>query len=373
VSLNIIEKPLFGTISAYLCDGQSSIALSGPPFTHPTLPNAAHYVGSTSPKASPSHYINAIQALVHTYKLHFQTPIDCDSVTAEDRISDTIPLVVNTMGWTKGLGIELARKIEEIVNATDIFEFSNSAKLIGRTSRLSSSMPSNNKTHHLEPISPSVLSPKYTAADYRTLAILSYFFAVFPSRPGNELVQVSATSWDTSLPLCAHPPYEVDWSAALDKVILVGAGAEDVVHEEIERVLNAAVVALVACAPGAAIFDEEGHSPPQDVLPYSQGHSPPPPSSSTCHGLALIRGVSPKSTHFHLLTPLPAHLLAKCRVFVKGELELPIWGFLDHKGINGEVAGVEEGKVPYLQWGKAQGIGSERRKIRRNLMRKSQI
>lgn len=76
----------------------------------------------------------------------------------------------------------------------------------------------------------------------------------------------------------------------------------------------------------------------------------------------------------HLITPLPPHLLQSGRVFVKGELELPIWGMLDFRSIdNGDVAGVERSRVPYLKWGKSEAAGGERRRIRRNLMRKGQV
>jgi polynucleotide 5'-hydroxyl-kinase GRC3/NOL9 len=57
---------------------------------------------------------------------------------------------------------------------------------------------------------------------------------------------------------------------------------------------------------------------------------------------------------------------------VKGELELPVWGMLDFKERD-TIAGIEKSKVPYLQWGKGEGIGGERRRVRRNLMRKGQL
>ena len=38
--------------------------------------------------------------------------------------------------------------------------------------------------------------------------------------------------------------------------------------------------------------------------------------------------------------------------------------------MNGRVAW---GRVPYLQWGKDDGAGAQRRLVRRNLMRKAQI
>jgi polynucleotide 5'-hydroxyl-kinase GRC3/NOL9 len=75
----------------------------------------------------------------------------------------------------------------------------------------------------------------------------------------------------------------------------------------------------------------------------------------------------------HILTPVPPAVLTRCRIIVKGELELPIWGMLDFRDANEGVAGVEKGWVPYLQWGKGEGLGGERRRVRRNLMRKAQM
>ena len=68
-------------------------------------------------------------------------------------------------------------------------------------------------------------------------------------------------------------------------------------------------------------------------------------------------------------------------MLVKGELELPIWGMLDFRTFFkngqeiGDVVGVEPENVPYLQWGKGSQrvLGAEKRKIRRNLMRRGQL
>ncbi|TFY80906.1 hypothetical protein EWM64_g3107, partial [Hericium alpestre] len=108
VALTLLSQPLFG-----------------PPFTHPTLPLAAHYVGAASPRSSPSHYLKSIEALVRTYEDTNATTILTDEHDDEPdtRIADSIPLVVNTMGWTKGLGADLNRRIEEAINPTDIVEF----------------------------------------------------------------------------------------------------------------------------------------------------------------------------------------------------------------------------------------------------------
>jgi len=72
-------------------------------------------------------------------------------------------------------------------------------------------------------------------------------------------------------------------------------------------------------------------------------------------------------------------MLADARVLVKGDIELPIWGMLDFRqlcdnGDIGTIAGVERGKVPYLQWGRSSkgAIGADKRRVRKNLMRRGQ-
>jgi len=227
------------------------------------------------------------------------------------------------------------------------------------------------KIYNLEPITTSVLVTNWSAADHRTITLLSYFHAVFSSSASEEMSQLTATEWNTSLPLCAQPPYEVDCSKAFDKVILSGAGYEDVVPTEIWRVLNGAVVGLVSYEPGTV--DIETDNSGEGRIPYTQGLSAPAPVSSRCHGLALIRSMSSTGPQAHLLTPLPASYFGKSRILVKGEIELPVWGMLDYRGDGDDVAGVEKGKVPYLQWGKGEGAGGERRRVRRNLMRRAQL
>ncbi|THH10562.1 hypothetical protein EW146_g8330 [Bondarzewia mesenterica] len=374
VALIVVDRPIFG-----------------PPFTHPTLPHQAHYIGSTSPRSSPSHYLNAIRSLVQIYRLDIQYAASLvdeqgDADAQDERIADVIPLVVNTMGWTKGLGADLTRQLKEIMEPTDIFEIDAVAVDPGWSSFVAAppsnpvsthaTLPAsgNPRIHVLEPVS-SALTTRFTAADHRTLSILSYLHADFSSASSSSgaLVQGSASAWNTALPLCAQIPYEIDWNIAVDRVFLIGAGTEDVVPSEVLRVLNGAIVALVRteldmdpdALPTARNTDTVD-------LPYTQGSPPPDPSNSTTLGLALIRAVSSSPARLQLLTPLPPQLLGQCRVLVKGEMELPVWGMLDFR-LEGSVADVERGSVPYLRWGKGEGVGGERRRIRRNLMRRGQM
>lgn len=369
---------------------------AGPPFTHPSLPYRAHYIGSTSPRASPSHYLHAIQSLLEAYKLdlQFSVPID-EPLPGDERIYDAIPLVVNTMGWTKGLGADLNARIEEFVEPSHAFEIDGAeergwpapiqSQHAPQVSAIMLSMQTSvRRCIKVEAVQTEMTNTYHTATDHRHLNILSYFHAVFPELPtslssGPVLMQITATSWDTSLPLCARYPYEVDCTQAFDRVYLIGSGYEDVVPSELTRVLNGAIVGLVSGGPPNT-FARSTQSTFLETssLSYTPAESPPDPAVAMCHGLALIRGIplslNPRSPHMHILTPLPTGLLAQTRVIVKGEMELPIWGMLDFREDDeGRVAGVEKGHVPYLQWGKGEGIGGEKRRVRRNLMRKGQM
>lgn len=350
IALSVIERPVFG-----------------PPFTHPALPYQAHYVGAHNPRSSPSCYLRAIQALVEVYRfdLQFATSlVDIEDDEEDGRIADVIPLIVNTMGWTKGLGVDLARQIEESVQPSIIFSF-------GAFPSDDGAEPGGPQVHTLEPVA---ASQRFTPSDHRALSLLSYFHAVYPDpiHP-TSLPQTIASRWSTDLPLCAQPPYELTSHLALDHIVLAGAGAEDVVRAELGRVLAGALVALVSSSPPAPSLPEtlEG-----DEELYTPGSPPPDPASSTCLGLALVRGVSSDASKIQLLTPVPPEMLANARVLVMGELQLPVWGWLDFRSGGGGAEGVVGPgvvDVPFLRWGRSAGTGGERRRVRRNIMRRAQL
>ncbi|KAF8590264.1 hypothetical protein K439DRAFT_1612063 [Ramaria rubella] len=152
-----------------------------------------------------------------------------------------IPLVVNTQGWIKGLGGDFLRKIEEIVEATDIFDMDVQAGAFPR--QLERAQPASARLYTIRPILNSPLAAYYTPADYRSLSILSYFHCHFPSR-GDDGVR----AWTTDLPLCTRQPWEVNCLEAIDLIVLFGAGFEDVVPEELDRAIHCGVVALVCDA-----------------------------------------------------------------------------------------------------------------------------
>ncbi|GJJ07824.1 hypothetical protein Clacol_002029 [Clathrus columnatus] len=342
VSLHVLSMPVFG-----------------PSFTHPTIPFRAHYVGSSTPRSSPSQYLSFLRALLETYRTEIQNSYE-NLADGDNRIGSIVPLVVNTQGWIKGLGADLLQKIEEIVVPTAIFNFEGSQSSLGHSQQSA-------EVYYIQPILPSPSTQYFTATNRRTFAILSYFHAIFDENENVNNGQV--IRWNTELPLCSYRPWEVSLKKGIDKIILTGAGFEDVLPDELHHAINCALVGLVC---------DEQSSDELDEPYYTQGGSLPSPSYSRCVGLALVRGLDLQKGKLHLLTPLPPKFLQSCRILVKGELEIPVWGMIDFRDKkNNGVAGASWGKVPYLQMGHGEAgvniIGAAKRRVRRNLMRKNQI
>lgn len=265
----------------------------------------------------------------------------------------------------------------------------------------------------LDPIHTGILAARYSNSDWRAVSMMSYFYASFcesrlpmslsffnvQSINLAELCHASEVTWNTELPLRAQQAYAVDIRPAFDRVVLIGPGHEDVVPPELGRILNGAVVAMVHDPLGTVPRYSENEKHHQDCLEdiyevtdgmrllmrmYKQGGPLPDPQSSCCIGLALIRGVSPalfpdvplhpqkilQSSSYppeiHMLTPIPSPLLGLGRCLVKGQLELPIYGMLDH--CHGML--VEEDCLPYLTWAPLRGLGADRTRFRRNISRK---
>jgi hypothetical protein len=126
-------------------------------------------------------------------------------------------------------GAVLSRRIEEFVQPSDIFSF--------ETSPFNGTVePEGPLVHTLNPITP---PQRFTPSDHRALSLLFYFHAVSPDpiQP-TPLGQTTASRWNTNPPFCAHPPYEVTSSVALDLIVLTGAGAKDAVRTGLGRVCS---------------------------------------------------------------------------------------------------------------------------------------
>lgn len=487
---------------------------TGPPDGTPVIVRSV-YLGSTTPKDEVELWIDGARALWEGYRelrsrhgdaMDFEVD-DEDENGGEDsqgegeaeenlddrrvrrkmrsRSTTSVPLVINTMGWTNGLGADLTRKIEEEFGLSDIFAFSSHSHQHEEEGGDRRHRHRHHQHHHgfgafenqqhsngfddynfnnegtshdvrLYDLLPAAQTQpegmegglgavgkgRWTSAsDQRTMSLLSYFHSVLPppstpsSSPSKPSSSTNRHGWDTRKPLLAMRPYNLSLrEAGIKKVVLCGAGSEDVVPEELGRVLCGAIVGLVAVDDDDGGSDDdngdggEGHESldplplrpkwGQGTLPYVQGRSPPSPYTSTCIGLGIVRGVHPQHIQgsapslderrdsqegeegenkidLQILTPVPPSLLQKTRVLVKGDMELPVWGWLDFRSFDSTVVqgaaeivdgdgvsarGKGEGIVemdpintPFLQWGKLGGgrqKGGEKRRVRRNVLRR---
>ncbi|KIO29173.1 hypothetical protein M407DRAFT_21741 [Tulasnella calospora MUT 4182] len=419
-----IGQPEFGppgTVGLYIIE----VPNFGLPFTHPRRPFAAHHIGSTSPRSNPSHYISAISSLLQVFRVeiqggrappsgltnHQESSSHCRAAT---RISSTIPLIINTHGWVKGMGADLARRIEELAQPTHVFEllprpldreldlYGFDGGPSGRSAGervLLSEVPGATVWGDHATISPSIQAGEpykvlslppgplpgpgisfNKAEELRDLATMSYFHS-----------QLGTSSWKTDVALSAALPYEVDPAEAFDAIILTGPGSEDVAIEELAKALNGSFVALIeADNPKAILQLPEGR-----VIPYVQGAPPPDSITSRCLGFGFVRASAsptPTSLQLHIITPLPPTDVARCRVLVKGEIDMPIWASIGSSSSvegrewrNGRLYGVGWEETPHLVHRRPQGsgptskahvatpIGGEVKKGRKNVRRAAQL
>lgn len=361
VGLWVIERPLFG-----------------PPFTHPILPLRAHFLGTYTPTTCPHEYIEAIRQLVD----HYRYDVD-QSVSAGIGLSGSggaggkktdIPLIVNTQGWVKGLGEELLHSIEQLVQPSHIFTLGtlNSEPDRDDAPGWTHSPPPRSMgldhtpsaTHvELDPAPESPLQARYTPADLRTLATIAYFHARF-AVPPNQPVH-----WDFERPLLACPPWSVTLGLdePLERVYLIGEGAEGVLAADLSLALSGSIVALLEPLDSYSSLDDHHEL-------YIQGRQPPPHTETNFLGLAIIRALrvissEPLKMQLHLISPLPAEILQRAKIIVKnGAMELPLCGMLNWRGDAG-LADAQE--MPFLDASLSNGaVGGEKRRFRRNLMRK---
>ncbi|KAG9050874.1 Polynucleotide 5'-hydroxyl-kinase grc3 [Tulasnella sp. UAMH 9824] len=419
-----IGQPEFGppgTVGLYIIE----VPNFGLPFTHPRRPLAAHYIGSTSPRSNPSHYISAIASLLQVFRVEVQAGsappsghVDHQESSScrrnATRLNSTIPLIINTHGWVKGMGADLARRIEELAQPTHIFDLlprpsdreldlygfegGPSGRSAGERVLLSEvpgatvwgdDATSSSGIQTGEPSKVISLPPGplpgpgnslKKAEELRDLAIMSYFHC-----------QLDTSSWRTEVAISAALPYAVDAAEAFDAIILTCPGSEDVVTEELAKALNGSFVALIESDEPKAILQlAEG-----GVIPYVQGAPPPDPLTSRCLGFGFIRATAsrtPTSLQLHIVTPLTPTDVARCRVLVKGEIDMPIWASIGscssvegREWRNGRLYGVGWEETPHLVYRRPQEggltskaaaaapIGGEVKKGRKNVRRAAQL
>ncbi|KAH9472923.1 hypothetical protein Pst134EA_000009 [Puccinia striiformis f. sp. tritici] len=322
LSLHILNSPILGP---------SFCRLAAPhqPSSH------SIYLGHTTPRDCPTRYTEASLELFNFYT-SLQSDLTASLSTNKRRRlgrnsqvgiesndtkrTDQIPLVINTMGWTRGLGQDLLNQLLHTIQPTQTFSFSDRLLVVD--------MQPSERQATLEPIGPTPLSLRLTPADSRVLAIVSYMYST-PS-PGPNLFM---NQWEFQYPLWARRPFEV----RPDRIQL--PDHPDFDHDHLGQVLNGGLIGFINRSQGWWI------------------------------GFGLIRAIDPSRKTIHLLAPAyPTTDQNQAEYeFVKySEPELPL------------ICCLSQGTVPYLEkesigTNASATIGSEKKRVRRNVQRRSQI
>ncbi|KAG2185602.1 hypothetical protein INT44_002395 [Umbelopsis vinacea] len=369
-----IGQPEFGiqgVVSLYILDKP----LLGPPFANSHLEaKRRFFIGSITPRDDPDYYMACLNELLTTWRQEVSDQVTNDTSLGEK----PVPLVINTHGWIKGLGYDLLMDLIHTAAPNFILAFQSTLTPSRNLppSFITSVVPPSSEatvlpkilylTSLMDDLEADVTAQKYHPSDHRMLNLVSYMHMNHMGKraEGNAW-------WDFKTRLVERVPWCLDWTVGLQGIWVF---FEEIKYSQLLFALNGSVVGLIS-----ETSDEKNTKPTPSGFIAPPFRAPascanPSPKITDCYGLGLIRTVDVSKSRFMILTPLPFDTLTKVNGIVKGDLELPIWGMLDSRnGAGAGITGVPWRKVPYVSFDANEGIGSSALRIRRNVMRKSQM
>ncbi|KAL5110528.1 Polynucleotide 5'-hydroxyl-kinase NOL9 [Taenia crassiceps] len=309
----------------------------GPPFSHPLHglfdPIRQCFYGGTSPSVNPTFYVECLRYIVGDFK-------EC--------IEAQWPVIINTMGWTQGLGLTLLIEQVALTKPDVIVQLYQPAPRGNSRLNLPVLEPEflrNAKGWDCADLSKEVFNHEVillpsksrcgpggfaSSQDQRDLTLLSHLLSGLAgaetSLPG------SGAHGRGELPL-GHPTAHlldcVPYSVPLASSGAPGAErslAVHILHEPVgtsdatlyrlpilANCLNATLIALCAV-------------PQETIIPPTVpggltllSHMPP----CECLGLAVVRAFDPDSGLIYLTTGVPLEKLAKVNAIVRGKVNLP--------------------------------------------------
>jgi polynucleotide 5'-hydroxyl-kinase GRC3/NOL9 len=274
-----------------------------PPFNRSGMNDLirCQHIGNISPRDNPRYYIDCIT----------------DLISHDPR---NAPTVINTPGWTKGTGFELLTALIEIATPDFIIVISNPGN--DSLARNLHPLASKYEINLLLIESANTIPPNshLTAADHRTLSIMSYFH------------NVDFEKWDFTTHLTAWKPWVVKFSGSLEEGGIMGIAiqGEELLLEDIMLAINGTMFAIVLAEP----FKSISFTPEEGIPVITERESKfMDPRISRCVGYAVIRGIDVKNGYMLLLSPWePSGMQDRERIVLeRGHVDLPVWGMWDHK------------------------------------------
>lgn len=368
ITLTILEHPLLSPPHAHMiCNGRENNSEcrggNNASFEAASGHASVRFFGHVSAKADPSSYTAAIASLVSQYE-----------ILAEG--GDTLPLVVNTSGWVKGMGFEILSSIVDVVRPGHIIQIVGAARTkffdltphafegrsihvveaFGRLSRLPTEQdltpPPSRSVSPVPPASDGVLraigssesaSPPISTTNevdapvvaitstLRSLRLASYFLGGY-----SHLLALGTKFWpaaggiydphcNVASTLAAMRPYLVPFrSVCCSPPSLAEYRGTAQTDELILKSLNGAIV-------GLCYWSGEDAKKEESVAQHGSCSLRIAPSNLNtallpCLGLGIIRGIDRVRECFYILTPLaPEELTSrKPNVIVRARIQLPL-------------------------------------------------
>ncbi|KAF2071509.1 hypothetical protein CYY_007170 [Polysphondylium violaceum] len=261
--------------------------LLGPPFTHCKKDVLkSYFFGDTSPKSNPEYYITLVNQVIASYQ----------SIKAK---YPNIPVVLNTNGWTKSLGLFLLQEIIKSFQPQSIIHLYNSHSINQHQQGI---IFDQNEIDQLNQGTKLIMTPSIAPHGLPSLNIGS-------SQTRNLMFSNYFGTETTSL--LDQVPYQVPW-----KIFKVKVLTGQVPPSQTMYALNASLVGI--CLEGPEYKD----------LSFKLSHKVPTIINgdiqiTECVGLGIIRSIDMEHGLFYILTPIPLDTLSKSNTLLKGTLDIP--------------------------------------------------
>jgi len=356
---------------------------------------AACFFGDITSKADPDTYIQMARQLMRRY-------YELQELEKQQYGNNgSLPLLVNTDGWVKGLGYEILSAIIGVVNPGHILQ------IMGNTKAKSFDMSShhgigpggsvtNTQQNHYQPSKLLHVLPSFdesmlddddnrsrssmnsnasggplmaSAADHRSHRICAYFLGGYDAMsnlrskipgeaetisfhrergiydPNNVIGMTLASMRPYAVPFRSvrvYPPSGLlDGSSSSSDIGSLWGVRGDLARDVVLDSLNGSIVGLCCCS-------ESENSAPDSLLSNCNNVGTGVPILN-CVGLGIIRSIDHTNKVFFVLTPVHPVLLTNVTSFVGGNVGLPL---------DCVYRGVHSDSFPYLSCGVGYGVAS---------------
>eukprot|EP01134_Creolimax_fragrantissima_P008075 CFRG8075T1 len=320
-SLTLCDKPLLSSAAGF--SGLS--------------PDMCCFMGNSTPKSDPFVYVRGVRELMKRYHV----------IAAEMAMGGaTLPLVINTHGWIKGVGLELVTKVISIANPTHVVQFIHEPSYQGNLNALA--MPYLT-SEYLESTTANLMRARLESSDHDRpvfeqhvqTVIPTHSLAIMPPCTRRTIISSKYTNADlrqisfSKYFSCDGKTYSVPISH-----VSISIMNEDVSPENVLYAINGCLIGLVS------------GSRDQNV----------------CEGLGIVKGVDIATMQLQIFTPVSWQRLQTVNRIMRGALNLSD-GFIDNS-----IVKMPGSMQPYkMSTATTKALGSALRKSRTGLVRRKNI